>query len=59
MRSNLTTKMGDSGSAGSLGEKCVIIEALKIHSKMIKNSSTTLKMIKNNKKTLKSKNRKK
>jgi len=24
---NLTTKMGDSGSAGMLGEKCVIIEA--------------------------------
>ena len=25
MRSNLTTKMGDSGSAGLLEEKCVII----------------------------------
>jgi len=29
MRSNLTTKKGDSGSAGMLGEKCVIIEAPK------------------------------
>jgi len=30
---NLTTKRGDSGSAGSLGEKCVIIEALKLVTK--------------------------
>jgi len=27
MRSNLTIKRGDSGSAGMLGEKCVMIEA--------------------------------
>ena len=34
---NLTIKRGDSGSAGSLGEKCVMIEALKFDIKMIKN----------------------
>jgi len=30
---NLTTKRGDSGSAGSLGEKCVIIGALNLDTK--------------------------
>jgi len=33
MRSNLTIKRGDSGSAGSLGEKCVIIEAPNLDTK--------------------------
>ena len=33
MMSNLTTKRGDSGSAGMLGEKCVIIEALNLDTK--------------------------
>ena len=37
MRSNLTTKMGDSGSAGTPGEKCVIIEAHKTDTKSDKN----------------------
>jgi len=37
MRSNLTIKKGDSGSAGMLGEKCVIIWAPKFDTKMIKN----------------------
>jgi len=30
---NLTTKRGDSGSAGSLGQKCVMIEAPNLVSK--------------------------
>jgi len=34
---NLTTKTGDSGSAGLLEEKCVIIEALNLDTKIIKN----------------------
>ena len=33
MWSNLTTKSGDSGSAGMLGEKCVIIGALNLDTK--------------------------
>jgi len=32
---NLTTKRGDSGSAGMLGEKCVIIEAPNLTTKII------------------------
>ena len=36
---NLTTKRGDSGSAGMLGEKCVIVWAPKKVTKMIKNQS--------------------
>jgi len=34
MRSNLTTKRGDSGSAGLPEEKCVIIEAPKTDTKI-------------------------
>ena len=34
---NLTTKRGDSGSAGLLERKCVIIEAPKFDTKMSKN----------------------
>ena len=34
---NLTTKKGDSGSAGMLGEKCVIIEAPNFNTKRDKN----------------------
>ena len=34
---NLTTKRGDSGSAGTPGEKCVIIWAPKFDTKMSKN----------------------
>ena len=34
---NLTNKRGDSGSAGMLEEKCVIIEAPKLDTIMIKN----------------------
>jgi len=37
MRSNLTTKRGDSGSALMLGEKCVIIGALNLDTKIDKN----------------------
>ena len=37
MRSNLTTKKGDSGSAGFLERKCVMIEAPKFDTKIIKN----------------------
>jgi len=33
MRSNLTTKMGDSGSAGLPEQKCVIKEAPKLTTK--------------------------
>jgi len=51
----LTTKRGDSGSAGILERKCVIIGAPKTDTKMIKNSFTTLKMIKNDKKSTKQK----
>jgi len=47
----LTTKRGDSGSAGSLGEKCVIIGALNLDTKSDKNQSPTLKMIKNDQKS--------
>jgi len=34
---NLTTKRGDSGSAGLLGEKCVMIKAPKLVTKSDKN----------------------
>jgi len=37
MWSNLTTKRGDSGSAGTPGEKCVIIWAPKFDTKVSKN----------------------
>ena len=39
MRSNLTTKRGDSGSAGMLGEKCVIIGAPNLVTKSDKKTS--------------------
>jgi len=44
---NLTTKMGDSGSAGMLGEKCVIIGAPNLVSKSDQNKCTTRKSDKN------------
>jgi len=56
---NLTTKRGDSGSAGTPGEKCVIIGALNLDTKIIQNSSQTRKMIKKWQKSTKHKNRKK
>ena len=39
MRSNLTTKRGDSGSALMLGEKCVMNQAPKTDTKITQNSS--------------------
>ena len=47
MRSNLTIKKGDSGSAGMLGEKCVMIEAPNLDTKKSQKSSTTIKSDKN------------
>ena len=41
MRSNLTTKRGDSGSAGLPEEKCVIVEAPNLDTKIDQNSSLT------------------
>jgi len=41
MRSNLTTKRGDSGSAGTPGEKCVIIEAPNLTTKIDQKVSPT------------------
>jgi len=38
---NLTTKRGDSGSAGMLEKKCVIIGALKFDTKIDQNTSQT------------------
>jgi len=58
MRSNLTTKRGDSGSAGLLEEKCVMIQAPKFDTKMSKNWSPTLKMTKNDQKWQNTKNSK-
>ena len=40
---NLTIKMWDSGSAGMLGEKCVMIEAPKFNTKSDQNKCTTRK----------------
>ena len=48
---NLTTKRGDSGSAGLLEEKCVIIWAPKLVTKSDKNKCTTRKMTKNDQKS--------
>jgi len=48
---NLTTKRGDSGSAGILEEKCVIIEAPNLDTKSDKNWSTPRKMTKNDQKS--------
>ena len=47
MRSHLTTKRGDSGSAGSLGQKCVMNQAPNLDTKIIQNQSPTLKSDKN------------
>ena len=58
MWSNLTTKRGDSGSAGLLEEKCVIIEAPKTDTKRDKNWSATRKSTKNDQKSRKLKNSK-
>ena len=59
MRSNLTTKMGDTGSAGSLGEKCVMNQAPNLDTKSGQKTTQQQKMIKNQQKTRKHKNRKK
>jgi len=56
--SNLTTKKGDSGSALMLGRKCVMIEAPKFDTKMIKNSSQQQKINKIDQKSSKHKNAK-
>jgi len=45
--SNLTIKKGDSGSAGMLEKKCVIIGALNLDTKMDTNWCQQQKMIKN------------
>ena len=52
----MTTKRGDSGSAGLLGEKCVIIEAPKTDTKSDQKYVNTQKMIKNQQKSTKQKN---
>jgi len=59
MRSNLTTKRGDSGSAGLLGRKCVIMEAPNLTTINDQKWTQTRKMTKNDQKSRKSKNRKK
>jgi len=51
MWSNLTTKRGDSGSAGLLERKCVIIGAHKLVTKSDQNQSPTRKMTKNDQKS--------
>ena len=51
----MTTKRGDSGSAGSLGEKRVIIEAPNLVTKNDQNMITTIKITKNDQKSTKSK----
>ena len=50
---------GDSGSAGILGEKCVIIEAPNLVSKNDQKLTQHQKLIKNRQKSTKQKNRKK
>jgi len=50
---------GDSGSAGMLGKKCVIIGALKFDMKITQNWSPTWKMTKNDQKSQLIKNQKK
>jgi len=47
----LTIKRGDSGSAGLLEEKCVIIEAPNLDIKSDKNRCQQLKMTKNDQKS--------
>jgi len=55
----LTTKKGDSGSAGLPEEKCVTIEAPKMNTKNDQKSTQQQKLIKNRQKSTKQKNRKK
>ena len=55
---NLTTKMGDSGSAGLLEEKCVIIEAPNLDTKSDKKWCQQQKSDKNWQKLTKHKNMK-
>jgi len=55
----LTTKRGDSGSAGLLEEKCVIIEAPNLTTKNDQKHVNTQKMTKKQQKSSKSKNSKK
>ena len=50
---------GDSGSAGMLGEKCVIVEAPNLDTKSDQNQSSTWKIIKIDQNSSKQKNRKK
>jgi len=52
---NLTTKTGDSGSAGMLGEKCVMIEAPKLVTKIDTKLTQQQKMMKIDQKSVKSK----
>jgi len=52
----LTTKIGDSGSAGLLEEKCVMIEAPKTDTKIDQNKCTTRKSDKKQQKSENSKN---
>ena len=59
MMSNLTTKTGDSGSAGMLGEKCVITEAPNLTTRNDQKASQTQKMTKKSTKSTKQKKWKK
>ena len=59
MRSNLTTKRGDSGSAVMLEEKCVIIGAHNLDTKSDQKWCQQQKSDKNHQKSRKQKNRKK
>jgi len=54
----LTTKRGDSGSAGILERKCVIIEAPKTDTKIDQKTTQQQKIIKNQQKSSKHKNAK-
>ena len=54
----MTTKRGDSGSAGSLGEKCVIIEAPKSDQKSTQNNVKQEKVTKINQKSRNAENEK-
>jgi len=47
MRSNLTTKRGDSGSAGSLGQKCVMNQAPNLVTKSDQKTTQQQKINKN------------
>jgi len=55
----LTTKRGDSGSAGLLERKCVITEAPNLNIKSDQKSSQTRKMTKIDQNSVKQKNKKK